>query len=133
MSQPVRMLVLEDDFLISSDLAEMIENSRCAVIGPACTLQQALELDAVSPADAGIFDISINGQITFELPQLFRQSGRPFVFLTGYDRTAIPEEFRDVPVVEKPYGGEEINAACLWLSYTVMGDPHGQAQATHSE
>lgn len=127
MGQPVRMLVLEDDFLISSDLAEMIEHSQCAVSGPAGSLRQALELEATLPADAGIFDISIQGELTFELPRLFRQTGRPFVFLTGYDRTAIPEEFRDVPLVEKLYGGDEINAACRWLSYTASGHPSDES------
>jgi hypothetical protein len=32
----------------------------------------------------------------------------PFMFTTGYDRILIPDEFRDVPRIYKPYDLTEI-------------------------
>jgi len=56
-----------------------------------------------------MIDAMLNGRSTLDFARQLREQNVPFVFATGYDDNA--ERFADfpgVPVVGKPYSGEEL-------------------------
>jgi hypothetical protein len=49
-----------------------------------------------------LVDISLGLGPSFKLAETLKDQGIPFVFVTGYDQTVIPEEFNDIERLEKP-------------------------------
>jgi CheY-like chemotaxis protein len=109
-----RILVVEDDWLIVADLVQGLEASGAHVIGPIPTLQQALKkLDEMPNMSGAILDVNLHGQMVFPLAAELRRRHIPFLFATAYDSAGFPEEYRDVPLVQKGAGVEEVAALLL--------------------
>lgn len=99
----LRVLVVEDEILIASDLASVLEEEGAAVIGPAATLEQGQALcRAGERLDGAVLDINLCGQWVFPLADELKRSRVPFLFATGYDRDVIPSRFADIPHYGKP-------------------------------
>jgi len=104
-----RLLVVEDDYLIATDLAMTLEDLGAKVVGPAGSVRQALEVIAAEGAlDGAVLDINLGQERAWPIADELRRRGVPFVFTTGYDAWIIPEAYRDVPRCEKP-----VNAGVL--------------------
>lgn len=103
-----RVLVLEDDYYLASDLQVAIERAGATVIGPfgdAAEAEQALTEDQ---PDCAFIDVNLGQGPTFDVPRALAQRDVPFAFVTGYDQGTIPEEFSDVARFEKPVAAERI-------------------------
>ena len=94
------LLVLEDDFLIASDLAMDLESMGLPVLGPFGSVQPAAEMAGL--ADAAILDIRIRDETSFPVAGLLKSRKIPFVFYTGYHELPLPPQFRDVRSFAKP-------------------------------
>ena len=57
---------------------------------------------ATGPLDAAILDIGLGDGRVFPLARMLREQGIPFDFLSGYGPAIVPDEFGDVPFLEKP-------------------------------
>ncbi len=100
----LRVLVVEDSFLVAQHLQDVFEGCGCEIVGPASRVSSALKLAGESPLDGAILDINLAGEYCFPVAELLRERGVPFIFLTGYDSsTIIPPEFRKVPCLAKPF------------------------------
>jgi CheY-like chemotaxis protein len=99
----LRVLVVEDMFLVALDLADQLTDAGCEVIGPASTVKQALErIDGVD-LEGALLDVNLDGERSFPVAEFLAARGIPFVFLTGYDGpTVFPEEFQSAPRLAKP-------------------------------
>ncbi|WP_164899289.1 response regulator, partial [Mesorhizobium sp. M1A.F.Ca.IN.020.06.1.1] len=73
------------------------------VVGPAPSVQQALEqIDGVE-LDGAVLDVNLHGERSFPLAEHLAARHVPFLFLTGYDSaTVFPDQFRDSPRLSKP-------------------------------
>ena len=100
-----RVLVLEDEPLVSMMIEDMLADLACEVIGPFARLDLAIK--AVSHLDAApdvaLLDVNLGRQQSFPLAEILRDKGVPFVFTTGYDDSGIPSEWRDRPALRKPF------------------------------
>jgi DNA-binding response OmpR family regulator len=100
-----RVLVLEDETLVSMMVEDMLADLACEVIGPFARLDQAIE--AISQMDeapdVALLDVNLGRQQSFPLAEILRDKGVPFVFTTGYDDSGIPSEWRDRPALRKPF------------------------------
>ena len=104
-----RILVVEDDWLIVADLVQELEASGAHVIGPIPTLELALrKLDQMPDMSGAILDVNLQGQMVFPLADELRRRHIPFVFATAYDGDGFPEAYRNVPLVRKGAGVDEI-------------------------
>jgi CRP-like cAMP-binding protein len=97
-----RVLVVEDDFFIASDLASALRGMGAEVVGPAPNRNAAIELIDKQPVNAAVLDICLDGDSVYPLASELRTRGINFVFATGYSDTVIPAEFRGIPCFEKP-------------------------------
>ena len=106
-----RVLIVEDEYFLADDMAQALEKLGAQVVGPVPTTGAALELLSDKPVDAAILDINLKGQMVFPVADTLREQGVPFVFATGYEENAVPEDYRDVPRWEKPFRPEDLAKA----------------------
>jgi CheY-like chemotaxis protein len=98
-----RLLVVEDEYLIASDLASWLEEQGAEVLGPVPSVQDALALlDARPLPDAAVLDINLGDEQVFPVAEALRAAAVPFVFLSGYDARMIPDRYENVRRCAKP-------------------------------
>lgn len=98
-----KILVVEDDYMIASDLADALRDAGAEVIGPAPSIEAALRLVRAAPEmDAALLDVNLRGEMAFPVADALERRGVPFVFATGYDRAVIPARYAHVTRCEKP-------------------------------
>lgn len=102
----LRILVAEDEYYFADDLAEELLAAGAGVIGPVSTVAEAMAL--VDGADAAVLDIKLSGEHCDHLAMLLRERSIPFLIVTGYSDSALPEEIRDMPRLSKPCGSPAV-------------------------
>jgi DNA-binding response OmpR family regulator len=104
-----RILVVEDEYLVARYLSRGLAERGAEVIGPVARVDAALALiDAEQPLDGAILDVTLNDASSLPIADRLATAGVPFVFATGYDRTALPPRFRDVALCIKPVQVNEL-------------------------
>jgi DNA-binding NtrC family response regulator len=100
----IRLLVVEDEYLIASDLAFVLEGAGAEVIGPAGTVEDALALVDSGGArlNGAVLDVNLRDARVFPVADALAAIGVPFVLTTGYDISAIPAAYIQAPRCEKP-------------------------------
>lgn len=105
----LRILVVEDNFLMAESVRDLLDECGCETVGPAPRLAVALALAGQEPLDGALLDINLAGEYCFPVARLLRERGVPFMFLTGYDDCSIvPVAFRDAPRLSKPFDRLEV-------------------------
>jgi DNA-binding response OmpR family regulator len=107
-----RVLLVEDEFLISMDLEESLRQRGAVIVGPAATLGRALLLAGTKCAlDCALLDINLQGDMVFPVADVLAKRSVPFMFLTGYEDIVIPPQYDDVPHYKKPFNYAAVMAA----------------------
>lgn len=105
-----RILVVEDDGILSEILTELLNGFGYEVVGPAGDLERARDALTRERPDAAMLDVNLRGTAVFPLAEYCADNGIPFVFLTGYsDASMIPAQFRDRPRIGKPFDPASIS------------------------
>ncbi|WP_173998335.1 response regulator [Agrobacterium tumefaciens] len=81
-------------------------------------LERALEIAGTMQMgfEAAILDINLNGEMAYPVAALLNARNFPFIFLTGYECDAMPEQFRGAPCGMIPF--EEKRLVRLLASIT---------------
>ncbi|WP_292516169.1 response regulator [Mesorhizobium sp.] len=95
----VRLLIVEDDWLLAGDLARYFGNMGAVVLGPAATVEQASVHTEM--AEAAILDVNLNGRRVFPVADELVRRGVPFVFFSGDEDIVIPERLRHASNLRK--------------------------------
>ncbi|MCR0985416.1 response regulator [Roseomonas populi] len=112
-----RILVVEDDFFIADEVTRDLRAGGAEVIGPAGTVDDALDLlDRVESLEGAVLDLNLGGEMAFPVADALLARGVPLVFATGYDAAAIPAQYAGVPCCEKPVDAARIARALFPLS-----------------
>jgi CheY-like chemotaxis protein len=96
-----RILLVEDELLVSMALESTLQDSGATVIGPLARLKQALEAARREQIDAAVLDINLAGEKVFPVADLLAERGIPFVFYTGYSQDTLPPLHRSRPILSK--------------------------------
>jgi DNA-binding response OmpR family regulator len=108
------ILVVEDEFLIADEIASVLSESGAHVVGPAGSVEEALQLiERGPPLDAAVLDVDLMGKKVFPVADILADRLTPCVFVTGYDSDVIPQRHRQAARITKPATGEEITAALI--------------------
>ena len=105
-----RVLIVEDEGLISMLLEELMERLGYEVVAVSSTLEEALEHARTVSVDFAMLDINLNGKESFPVAAVLRGRGIPFIFATGYGDAALASDFADALVVEKPFSRNALRA-----------------------
>jgi len=99
----LRVLVVEDEMMVSMLIEDMLTDLGCRVIGPASRLDEAFDLARTADLDCAVLDVNLAGQPIFPLADLLRERGRPFAFATGYGDAGLRDIDKGAPVLQKPF------------------------------
>jgi CheY-like chemotaxis protein len=107
-----RVLLVEDEAMLRMLLEDMVEDLGYELAGSAASLDEATRLVAtVAEIEAAIVDVNLGGVASFPIADELRARRIPFLFSTGYGTDGIPERFRDVQLLGKPYRRDDIHRA----------------------
>lgn len=102
-TNPLRILLVEDEALIAIDTQEVLESAGYVVVGPAGRLDIALALAAAELIDAAVLDVNLSGVAVCFVAESLRQRGIPFLFLSGlFTGSDMPASCARTPFVSKP-------------------------------
>ncbi|MBV8191000.1 MAG: response regulator [Alphaproteobacteria bacterium] len=111
----MRLLVVEDELLVSMLIEEMLIGLGVTVIGPHVRLADALAAAKVERFDGAVLDINLAGEQADPLADLLMAKGIPFVFITGYQRESLDRRYVNVPVLQKPIDAAALQGVLLSL------------------
>ena len=94
---------MEDEFFLAKDLAKGLTARGAEVIGPVPSVDDALDLiEACGRLDGALLDVNLRGEMAYPVADALTERGVPFMFITGYDASSIPERYAGVTRCEKP-------------------------------
>jgi len=100
----LRVLVVEDEFLIALDIDRILENAGAKLVLTAGRINEALRILGEDHAiDAAVLDLKLDKDSTLPIAEKLQALGIPFVFLTGAPEAAQTRGFPRAPVVAKPF------------------------------
>ena len=112
-----RILVVEDEYLISMLLEDLLTELDCIVAGVAANPADALHLVRTTEPDAAVLDVNLDGDDSFGIAAALDERKIPFIFATGYGGSRLKPEYSGYPVVQKPYRLQELSEALHLLSF----------------
>ncbi len=102
-AEKCRVLFVEDDAIVAMLIEDLLLELGVEVVGPAYGLETALHLARTADVEAAVLDIQIKGEFSYPVADALLARGIPIIFATGYGERAIPERFKDVPTLHKPF------------------------------
>lgn len=112
----MRVLVVEDEFLVALGLEDNLRSLGYSVVGPVSSLSAAVDAAARERVDVAILDVNLNGEPVYPAAAVLADRGIPFIFCSGYTGSVrVPREFADAPRVAKPYTSRAIANALAEL------------------
>lgn len=112
MSQPQRsFLVVEDEALIRMMLVDMIETLGHVVVAEAGSVEDAVRVASDTTFDNAILDINLGGSKSTPVAEIFARKAVPFIFYSGYGEDGLPEDFRNRPMLRKPFQLDALDRA----------------------
>jgi DNA-binding response OmpR family regulator len=111
----VRVLIVEDRYLIASEMAAEVSRMGGQVLGPFRDLATASELLEREPVDLALLDVNLDHVPVYPLAHDLEARGVPFLFLTGYDEEVMPAPWKSQPRLLKPVNPRALEAALVKL------------------
>ncbi len=116
--KPCRILIVEDELIVASDLEDSLQRLGFEVIGTAGDVEQASSMASQERPDLVLMDIQLHGRPSgFQLAEDIRRSlNIPVVFLTAYAKEDFMQQARAAAAygfLSKPFRTEDLKAAIL--------------------
>ncbi len=111
MRQTLRVMVVEDEFIIADEIAAILEDSGHEVMGPFGSVEQATaKLASGDKPDCAILDANLRGKSSVPLAAKLQDLGVPICLCTGYRSDDLRATFGDVPILQKPVNARALMA-----------------------
>jgi len=99
----LKVLVVEDEALVSMLVEDMLTDLGCAIVGPAAEIEEALKLAGSADIDAALLDVNLGGRPIFPVADALKARGVPFAFASGYGEAGLTEDHKGATVLQKPF------------------------------
>jgi CheY-like chemotaxis protein len=100
----IRVLVVEDEFLVATLIEDMLTSAGCVVSGPIPRLAEALDAVHGGTFDAAVLDVNLGGgDRVYPVADALSRRNVPFVFVTGYGTGVLPNKYAERPRLGKPF------------------------------
>jgi CheY-like chemotaxis protein len=103
-----RILVVDDEPLVSMLVENWLVELGCEVVGPARSVQQGLDIAGSAELDGAILDVNLAGKNSYLVAETLKRRGVPFAFTTGEDAIDAESGFRDPILLSKPFDFEGV-------------------------
>jgi CheY-like chemotaxis protein len=108
----LRVLVVDDEWLSAYEVERLVHKLDCVVLGPAASVNGALDLVADDPPDLALLDVHLKGTLVTPLVETLRARKVPYVLITSYSAQDLVEVgLAAAPVVYKPPGEARLTQA----------------------
>jgi CheY-like chemotaxis protein len=101
-NRKLRVMIVEDEFIIADEIAMIVEGAGHAVLGPVASVEDASAMLAAERPDFAIIDANLRGQSSSPLARSLAGMEIPFCICTGYRIDDLKPTFGDVAVIQKP-------------------------------
>src|SRR5262245_60698390 len=101
-SDPLRVLLVEDEAIIAIMLEDLLVDLGCEVVGPVASLAEAMRLARSEALAGALLDVNLGGESIYPVADLLAARDVPFVFVSGYGPAAIEARYGDAIVLSKP-------------------------------
>jgi DNA-binding LytR/AlgR family response regulator len=99
----LRVLIVEDEFLLAMELESLVAQGGCTALGPASSVRQALALIEGERPDVALLDVNLKGERATPVAAALQERRVPYVLITGYSDAQLSEpELRQAPRLDKP-------------------------------
>ncbi len=116
-TRSLKILVVEDTFLIGVQLKKDLESLGHHVIGPAASVQKAHELIEREQVEAAVLDINLGHEDSYPIAGTLHGRNIPFLFITGYNELTITgSEFEGRALLRKPILLSELEESLVTLA-----------------
>lgn len=111
----LRILVVEDNYMVAHLLSDILEDLGCVVVGPFSNAQSGLQAVENNSLDGAVLDANLGGGTTSApLADALEAAALPFLVATGYGALALSNEALDrAPRVTKPFSDAELEATAI--------------------
>lgn len=101
-----RILIVDDEFMIALMAEELVRDFGATPMGPAGSVEEAMNFARAGGFDAALLDVNLNGVTSEAVARELKRQNIPFVLATGYGRVSWADS--DTLVLTKPYDGPAI-------------------------
>lgn len=98
----LRVLVVEDEWLIAAGIADDLHAAGYEVAGPVGSVHEAVGLIETETVDVALLDIHLHGETSFGIADALASRGIPFIFSSGFSRHQIPPTHQSRSLLPKP-------------------------------
>ncbi len=95
------VLIVEDEFLIAIDLADIFGDANALVVGPAATVSEALKLLDDQVIHAAVVDVNLREENSLAIALALESAGIPFIYHTAHAELGTLG-WPVAPIVKKP-------------------------------
>jgi len=110
LAKQAKLLVVEDDVLIRTLLADMLREIGYTVAAEAASIDEALEATRKTEFDLAILDADLNGRSVSPVADALVARNIGFVFVTGSGHGLYA--YRDRPTLKKPFQIDALKRCC---------------------
>lgn len=115
------VLLVEDDVYLGADVRQALMELNAKVVGPARSVAEAMAmLEDQHCCTVALVDMKLGTETALPIIRKLQERGVPFVLMTAYDRADLDADFRDAPLLSKPFGYDELGR---WMR-SVVSNPH---------
>lgn len=107
----IRVLVVEDEWLIGEDLKAQLEDLGCAVMGPAPSCSAALEAIWSAKPDLAFVDTQLGSETCEAVLEECERQGIPVIIMSGHSASDLPLFCGDRQLLSKPYQLADVKRA----------------------
>ena len=108
----LRVLIVEDEPLISMQIEEIVEETVPAVVIIRSSVREAKAI-IDEPFHLALLDVDVTNGKTYEIARLLNIRRIPYVFVSGSVKAHLPAELQSVPFIAKPFQDSQIRDAVL--------------------
>ncbi|HUC70896.1 MAG TPA: response regulator [Stellaceae bacterium] len=107
----LKVLIVEDEYLIASLIEQMLEAAGCVISGSIPRVAEAIEAARETECDVALLDVNLVGKQVYQVAEQLAERGIPFLFLSGYAQDVLPSGFAERPWLRKPFKRSELYQA----------------------
>ena len=105
----LRILLVEDEAMVAMLMEGMLDGLGCQRVEWVASVPAALDALERGEFDGALLDVNLSGTMVFPVAKALAALKLPFVFVTGYGRTAeLHARFPHAAVLKKPFDSGDL-------------------------
>lgn len=110
----LRLLVVEDEYMIAEHICILLEDLGCDVAGPVGTIEEAIAILQGGGLDGALLDANLNGESSAPIAAALYDASVPFVVATGYGSRELSDGTLNTALrIIKPFGKVQLGATLV--------------------